>query len=86
MDTIQWILAHSLDQYIVAAVGANWLTLFLVLKIAKVIAKRTKVTWDDDIVNALDKVRSSIRGGKPINGNGKKEPIPLVNVRPDSAT
>ena len=61
---IEWIVQHSLDQYIVAALGGNVLTLYILVKVGRVIAKRTKTTVDDEVLDVIDEARSIVKGRK----------------------
>jgi hypothetical protein len=79
-----WLGTISLDQYLVAFIGGNFLTLYLVIRIGAGLSKLTKKTKvDDEFFKVLGEVVDMARGGrgtKISQPKAAKEPIPLKNV------
>ena len=57
----------NLDQYILAFVGQNWLTMSVALALLKAIALMTPGTKDDKIHTLLSNLFYQIRGKTPPN-------------------
>lgn len=56
----------SLDKILLEFVGANWMSLYVLITLLKGMALLTKSTTDNKIVTLLSNMFSTIRGGKPV--------------------
>lgn len=54
----------SLDRILIEFIGANWMSMYIILTILKGIALLTKSTTDDKIVTLLNNMFNVVTGGK----------------------
>jgi hypothetical protein len=57
----------SLDKILLEFVGANWMSLYVLITLLKGVALMTKGTKDDKIVTLLSNMFKTLRGGKVPN-------------------
>lgn len=54
----------SLDKILLEFVGANWMSLYVIITLLKGVALLTKSTVDNKIVTLLSNIFKTVRGGK----------------------